>query len=362
MERIPASTPVPRLPRRLLPDVYPNARSGEQPDDLWRAQLVGDRESVRRLGLHLLGFLEFLNDSGYTARCLGAVARAHADSVHVAVFGDLIEWSREVERQIPLIRLQLSDSATGHRVDLEEAVDRLLRSTANLRRDVTSHIRGEWTEPGSLVRTICEIGDLHIAHEVARLMTAHGDAAAGENCRAAIVRQRDNDEALNLTRDLFERNRNDYVCNTRAAVLMDAFHRTGEKAFLDSALGAAWQSLQLTAIAERRSSYTFATTSRVIRAIDTDVAHRVMELSMAAERLYRRTSRECAGTCSQGACICDCDIRELWLIMAGLVARLGRRDIALLVANRIGPDHEAIPDTLRRIINDVVRDHGTDPF
>jgi|GEM_PF-1934224 len=362
MKRIPAPTPVPQLPRRFLPDPGSNAQPGEQLDDFWRAQLVGDRKSVRRLGSHILGSLDFLNDTVYTARCLGAVACAHADSVHVAVFGDLIEWSREVERQIPLIRLELSDFGTGLRVNIKEAVDCLRRSAVNLRRDVTSHIRGEWTEPGSLIRTICEVGDLHIAHEVARLMTAHGDAAAGENCHAAIVRQRDNDEALNLTRDLFERNRNDYVCNTRAAVLMDAFHRTGEKAFLDSALDTVWQSLQLTAITERRSSYTFATTSRVIRAIDTDVALRVMKLSMAAERLYRRTSRECAVTCIQGACICDCDIRELWLIMAELIARLGRQDIALLVANRIGPDHDAIPETLRRIINDVVRDHGKDPF
>lgn len=362
VNKISASTPVPRVPRRVVNETDPALPDLGQGDQLWRAQLLGDRRAVRRLGAQLLGSLDALSDAEYTARCLGAVACAHADSARVDVFGDLIEWSNNVERQIPLIRLELPDFGTGHRVAITDAVHRLISSTENLRLTVNTHIEGGWTEPGSLVRTICETGDLHLAHEIARLMTAHGDAAAGENCRAAIIRRQDTNEALTLTGELYEKNRNDYVCNTRAAVLMDAFHRTGEKSYRDAALEVAWQSLLLTVISPRRSSFTFATTSRVIRAVDSDIASQVMELAIAADRLHRHARNECSGSCSPYRCLCRCDIKELWFIMAQLVVRLGRQDIALIITNRIDPNHVAVPYTLKSIVNAAVQDHDEEPF
>lgn len=304
---------------------------------LHRALVAGDRLATVHAAERIVSQLSVVDSPWYLSTHLGFLASGRADASQVARVVDLNAWADRVVEEVSKIRVPKTENDLVFATEIARARAKVQAKARHCRYLVKDLCDGEWNQPGDLVRAVCDLGEFHLAHQIAQLMCIHGDGSAGRNVRAAMIRGLATEEAVRLTAEIVRKNPNHYHYNTRTGCLMDHFMNTGDADVFSEATVCVKESLRLTPRDERRLSYTIATLSRVVRVASPDLGRRVNYLADCLKSLSCRQEPTCSPECQldgNASCNCPKSLVDVWIDLRRTLLQAGLMELARIVRSR----------------------------
>jgi hypothetical protein len=313
-----------RRPAEIDPMLIEQIANGADRADLgslfWRAQVAGDRSTIRVISGALLR--TFSRDSYLmTKDCLILMAAAaHADYVHVDSFAGLSEWINAVRNELITVRLEDSMFGFGDPNAPVNHFERAEKRLNALQTEVKTLITTGDTRYGKIVKAISIMGDIPLALAVAQTLHTRGDNGASKVILAATIRREHGqpEKALEILEDVLATQVNDYALNSKTGALMDLFYKTGDRTYLSVAQEAMSLSLSVVPADAKRIEYTVNAVSRVLKVTRPD-------LHMKALNIVHHARGEVA--------IIEHEIPQPMFLttkVVDLLVGLGRRDLAEL--------------------------------
>jgi hypothetical protein len=341
-----------------------------------RALLQGDRSTILQLATKEVARLSVVDTSWAITTHLGILSAARADATTIRTFGEIDSWAGRVVHEVDRLEVKQAEKDLPFAAEIAKAREAVRVRARHCQYLVADMAKGAWTEPGALVRLVCQLGEFHLAGEIAHLTGTHGDHLAGRNVRTSMIRGLDTLEAVRLSADIVAKRPNHYSFNTRTGCLMDLFVATGDSEVLTEARACLRESLRLTPIDGRPSSYTFAALSRYVRVVDDDRGWEIHHLADCASDLGVGRPVRCLPACqidNESKCQCPKTIDSLWRRVGSVLRQAGLTALSQSVVAR-EPDlvkaalqnplrtDENRPQIYRDRVEPRVVDLALDPF